>query len=114
MTPKRGVAVLGIGGNVVMIEMATGREVWRQALKGGQLVTVLWQGDLLLAGNHGHLYRLDPATGRILWMNDLPKLGFGPVHIAFDGESSSTMQALAAQVMQQQEQDAAASSSVST
>ena len=73
---------IGVGGNVVAVDNATGQEVWRTQLKGRDFVNIALQGDDLYATNKGELYCLDPATGRIRWQNPLKGLGWGLISIA--------------------------------
>jgi hypothetical protein len=46
---------LGINGSVVSIEKATGRRVWATKLKGTDYVSVLVDGERVLAGTHGEI-----------------------------------------------------------
>src|SRR5688500_20279505 len=60
---------VGIKNVVVALNPADGTEVWRAKLKGGDLVTVLWDGENLFAANNGEVFRLDPASGAVVWTN---------------------------------------------
>jgi hypothetical protein len=71
------ILVIGIGGNAVGIDTATGTELWRTKLKGGDFVTVYDAGQRVFAGAGGVLFCLETATGRILWNNQLKGLGRG-------------------------------------
>lgn len=78
--------------HVVAIERASGREVWRQDLgRKDDLITLVLDGDLLIAYASGHLFGLDPGTGRIVWENDLPGLGYG--HCIIAGSNAGTQAA---------------------
>lgn len=108
METMPGVLVVGIRGCVVMVDIATGQEYWRQQLPysgfpiGGALVTVLWHKGLLFAASAGHLFRLDPRTGQVLWRNELRGLGFSHIHMALEG--ANTLDALPGQAAQEEQQ----------
>jgi outer membrane protein assembly factor BamB len=51
--------------------------VWSASLKGSDYVTLLLDGDLLLAATRGEVFCLQAATGSILWNNNLPGQGLG-------------------------------------
>ncbi|MYD43027.1 MAG: PQQ-binding-like beta-propeller repeat protein [Gammaproteobacteria bacterium] len=69
--------ILGVKGHVVCLRKEDGREVWRTHLRGRGNTTVLRDGDRVFAATKGYLYALDIQSGSILWVNGLPKLGFG-------------------------------------
>src|SRR5688500_11986850 len=73
---------VGIKNAVVALDRRDGTEVWRAKLKGSSFVTVLWDGEALLAANHGEVFRLDPATGAVSWHNPMKGFGFGVVSLA--------------------------------
>ena len=82
MTAGLDIIFVGIKGEVLALDRATGTTRWRSALKGSDFVNVTLQGGDLFAASKGRLYRLDPASGTILWCNELPGLGWGVVTIA--------------------------------
>jgi outer membrane protein assembly factor BamB len=49
---------------------------------GSGYVTLLLDGDRLIASVVGYTYCLDPATGNQLWFNELPGLGAGVASLA--------------------------------
>jgi len=49
---------------------------------------VVLDGGQLFAGSRGQLYRLDPATGQILWENGLTGMGWGIVSIAHSADGN--------------------------
>ena len=55
---------------------------WRLTGRCSNFVNVALEGSELFAATGGHLYRLDPATGDILWENTLRGMGFGLLTIA--------------------------------
>jgi outer membrane protein assembly factor BamB len=66
---------VGIAGTVLAIDRGTGAEVWRSRLLSSDFVNVFFDGAELYAATAGELFRLDPATGQILWHNQLKGLG---------------------------------------
>lgn len=94
---------LGISNSVVALDRSTGKEVWRTKLpSAGGFVTVLCDGRNIFAGSRGKFYCLD-MTGKLLWKNELPGLGYGIVSIALpNGLSAPDIAALQA-IMQQQQ-----------
>ena len=81
---------IAIKNSVVRIRKRDGSEVWRTQLPrraSGGLVTLAVESDGLYASAGGELYRLNPDTGQVMWVNDLPKLGRGTVLIASAADS---------------------------
>jgi len=64
------------------VDDRTGTEVWRTDLRSGDYVTVLWDGEALIAGNSGEVWRLDPRNGQVVWRNELKGLGRALVSLA--------------------------------
>lgn len=83
--------IVGVGGHVVALNLATGDELWRTRLKGSGFVTVRETEDLVLAGANGELFCLDRASGDLLWHNKLDGLGRGIV--AFTDDRSTVIAA---------------------
>ncbi|MGZ8413701.1 MAG: outer membrane protein assembly factor BamB family protein [Gemmatirosa sp.] len=81
---------IGIKNAVVALDDRTGAEVWRAELRSSDYVTVLWDGEALLAANAGEVWRLDPAHGRVLWHNELKGMGRGLVSMASSRRPSAT------------------------
>lgn len=73
---------VGIKKFVVALDARSGSELWRTELHGGDFVTVLWDGELLLAANDGEISCLDPVSGALIWRNELKGLGRGLVSLA--------------------------------
>ena len=73
---------VGIRSSVIALDERSGTEVWRTKLKGSDFVTVLWDGEALLAANGGEVFRLDPQSGTLIWQNPLKGLGRGVVSLA--------------------------------
>ena len=73
---------VGIRSSVVALDERSGTEVWRAKLQGSDFVTVLWDGEALLAANSGEVFRLDPQSGALIWRNEMKGLGLGVVSLA--------------------------------
>jgi outer membrane protein assembly factor BamB len=73
---------LGVRGEVVALDRATGQELWSTKLAGGDFVNLVLDQDRIIATTKGKAFCLDTATGQLLWRNDLPGLGLGLVSIA--------------------------------
>ncbi|MDQ3675168.1 MAG: PQQ-binding-like beta-propeller repeat protein [Gemmatimonadota bacterium] len=73
---------VGIKDVAIALNPEGGGEVWRTKLKGGDFVTVLWDGQNLYAANYGVVYRLDPVSGAIIWTNPMKGLRTGVVSLA--------------------------------
>jgi hypothetical protein len=104
---------VGIKNVVVALNQGDGTEVWRAKLKGGDFVTVLWDGENLFAANDGEVFRLDPASGAIVWTNPLVGLRKGVVSLASlrpDRVSHSPYETIAAQKRREAAQAATAAS----
>ncbi|MBP6822599.1 MAG: PQQ-binding-like beta-propeller repeat protein [Acidobacteria bacterium] len=93
---------LGIKGAVIALNRATGEELWRTTLKGGDFVNVILDGNQIYATTKGEIFCLDTATGEPRWHNNLKGLGLGLISIA----TPSGSQVLTAQ--EKQVRDAAA------
>jgi outer membrane protein assembly factor BamB len=81
---------VGIKDSVLALDERTGSEVWRAKLRSSDYVTVLWDGEALLAANAGEVWRLDPADGHVLWHNELKGLGRGLVSLTSSRRGSAT------------------------
>ena len=59
---------VGIRNAVVALDDRSGAEVWRAELQSSDHVTLLWDGEALLAANGGEVWRLacgaEASTGR--------------------------------------------------
>ncbi len=74
---------LGFRSQVVALNRETGAIVWKwKSRKGSGYVTVLLDGDRIIASVMGYTYCLDAATGRELWFNALDGMGMGVVSMA--------------------------------
>lgn len=73
---------VGIKHSVVALDIVTGIEIWRTKLKGSDFVTVMFDGQALVAANAGEVFALNPQTGEVLWHNTLKGMGLGVVSLA--------------------------------
>jgi glucose dehydrogenase len=83
------VIFIGMHGRTFCLDRASGQIVWSANLKGSDFVTLLLDGDLLLAATHGEVWGLQAATGKVLWHNEMPSQGLGLVSIATAAGASS-------------------------
>ena len=98
----------GIKNSVVALDDRTGAEVWRTQLRSSDLVTVLWDGEALIAANGGEVWRLEPERGQVIWHNELKGMGRGLVSLASSRRPTTTDTGLAAE---KQRREAAAAAS---
>jgi outer membrane protein assembly factor BamB len=85
---SRAAVYVGVKGNVIALDRATGEEIWSARLKGSDFVNVVLDGDVVLATTKGEVFCLEAATGILRWQNELPGLGWGLVTIATASGSS--------------------------
>ena len=81
---------LGIKAHVVCIDLQTGKEVWRTSIKRSQIISVLVEGDFIIAHAGGELFGLDKESGKISWKNGLQGLGYGYCFLATENSSSAS------------------------
>jgi outer membrane protein assembly factor BamB len=73
----------GFNRRVIAVDRYTGEITWMwKAPKGSGFVSLLLDGDRLLAGVGGYLYCLDPLYGQEVWSNPLKGLGQGVMSLA--------------------------------
>jgi outer membrane protein assembly factor BamB len=101
---------VGIRNAVVALDDRTGAEVWRAELRSSDYVTVLWDGEALLAANAGEIWRLDPARGDVLWHNELKGMGRGLVSLASSRQPTSGTGTDTGLAAEKRRRDAAAAS----
>ena len=99
---------VGIKKSVVALEDRTGAEVWRSELRSSDYVTVLWDGEALIAANAGEVWRLDPLTGAVIWHNDLKGFGRGMASLASSRNPTSSSDNASAAAKRRRDQDTAA------
>jgi outer membrane protein assembly factor BamB len=82
---------VGIKNSVVALDARTGDEVWRTKLRGmTSFVTVLWDGEFLVAATYGEVFGLDWRDGTITWHNKMKGLGLGLVTLASSRVTTAT------------------------
>jgi outer membrane protein assembly factor BamB len=81
---------VGVKNSVVALDEQTGTEMWRTHLRGSDFVSILWDGQMLLAANSGEVWRLDPENGAVLWHNSLKGFGRGVISLASSRRPGTT------------------------
>jgi outer membrane protein assembly factor BamB len=105
---------VGIRDAVVALDDRTGAEVWAAGLSGSDFVSVLWDGECLLAANNGEVWRLDPATGSTLWRNELKGYGRGLVSLASSRQPSTASAGDEAAAKRRRDQQATAAAAATS
>lgn len=93
---------VGFNSRVVALDRYTGELVWQwKSPKGTGFVTLLLDGDRLIASVQGYTYCLEPLFGQQVWGNLLKGLGVGVASVAsVRGAASGGNGAAAAQQQQ--------------
>ncbi|HEY7327027.1 MAG TPA: PQQ-binding-like beta-propeller repeat protein [Gemmataceae bacterium] len=95
---------VGLRGYVIALHRDTGEIVWNCSKLNSAPITLLLDGDRLIASTNGYIYCLDPLTGEVLWNNPLKGYGVGITHlVSVRGQSDQTVnqQATAAEAAAQ-------------
>lgn len=87
------VVAVGHAGSVHLLDGATGRLIWSQALGekpgasacDGQAVSVTVADDVVLAGSMGHVFALKLEDGSVLWHAPQRGRGAGETSLAVGG-----------------------------
>jgi hypothetical protein len=89
---------VGLNGRVSALDRDTGEVVW-EAREGSGYVSLLLDGDRLIASVNGYLCCFDPYNGAVLWRNPLKGYGLGVAALtSVRGQSSpAVLQQAAAQ-----------------
>lgn len=79
------------------LDRYTGEIVWEwKAPKGSGFVSLLLDGDRLIASVNGYTYCLDPMFGQQVWVNNMKGFGVGtPSLVSASGASGSNSAAAA-------------------
>jgi outer membrane protein assembly factor BamB len=72
---------VGLNGYAVALDRDSGEMVWSNNEMRNGFVTLLLDGDRLIASTNGYIYCLDPLTGQILWHNPMKGYGTGPASL---------------------------------
>jgi outer membrane protein assembly factor BamB len=100
---------IGFNRRVAALDRHSGEIRWKwKADSGSGLVTLLVDGDRLIASCQGYTWCLDPLTGEAIWKQPLKGLGFGIACIASVRGSTAMVAAAAAAVASQQSKQQAA------
>jgi outer membrane protein assembly factor BamB len=100
---------VGFNRHVVALNRETGAKVWEWKAPQRGYPALLFDGDRLIVSMNGYMYCLAPATGDLLWENNLPGLGMGVSCLASArGSSGSHMLRAAAEDESQSSHAAAA------
>jgi outer membrane protein assembly factor BamB len=88
---------VGLNGYAIALNRDTGEIVWSNNKMRSGYVTLLLDGERLIASTNGYIYCLNPLTGEILWHN--PMTGYGlPAPTALVSVRGQSAQALTAQI----------------
>jgi outer membrane protein assembly factor BamB len=68
---------VGLNGYALALDRETGEIVWSNNEMKNGYVSLLLDGDRLIASTNGYIYCLDPLTGKNLWHNPLRGYGIG-------------------------------------
>jgi outer membrane protein assembly factor BamB len=83
---------VGLNGYALALNRATGEIVWSNNEMKSGYVTLLLDGDRLIASTNGYMYCLDPLSGAILWHNPLEGYGVAPASVvSARGQSAHTL-----------------------
>jgi outer membrane protein assembly factor BamB len=107
---------VGLNGYVLALDRKTGDIVWSNNELHSGYVTLLLDGDRLIASTNGYIYCLDPLTGGIVWHNPLKGYGPGTPTALVSVRGAASLHPQEAMILQaaDQETSAAASASVAT
>lgn len=96
---------VGFNGRVAAVDRAGGKIVWEwKSPKGSGFVSLLLDGDRLIAAVSGYTYALDAMSGVQLWYQPFEGFGMGTTSlVSVRGSSGSSG---AAAVVSQQQQSA--------
>jgi outer membrane protein assembly factor BamB len=101
---------IGLNGYAVALDRDTGEIVWYNDQMHAGYVTLLLDGDRLIASTNGYMYCLDPRNGKIMWHN--PMTGYGTAPTSIVSVRGQASQALLQQAAAQIAAQAAASTAI--
>jgi outer membrane protein assembly factor BamB len=84
---------VGLNGYALALDRDSGEMVWSNNQMRSGYVTLLLDGDRLIASTNGYMYCLEPLTGQIRWHNPLKGYGMGaPTALtSVRGQSSASL-----------------------
>jgi outer membrane protein assembly factor BamB len=68
---------VGLNGYAIALDRDSGEIVWSNDQMKSGYVTLLLDGDRLIASTNGYIFCLDPLTGNVRWNNPLKGYGMG-------------------------------------
>ena len=83
---------VGFGHHAIALDRDTGEIVWVNSEMHTGYISMLLDGDRLIASSNGYMYCLNPMTGEVLWHNPLKGFGVGVAHLASVRGQSSQFQ----------------------
>lgn len=98
---------VGLNGYALALDRDTGEIVWSNDKMKSGYVSLLLDGDRLIASTNGYIYCLSPLTGEIQWNNPLKGYGMG-APTALISVRGSSLQLLAQQAAAEAAQASAA------
>lgn len=100
---------IGFNSRIAALDRYSGEIAWEwKSPKGSGFVTLLLDGDRLIASIQGYTYCIDPLFGQQVWFNNMKGFGIGTTSlVSVNGTSGSSN---AAAVIAAQQQAAAAAS----
>ena len=100
---------VGFNSRVAALDRYTGEIKWQwKAPQGSGYVTLLLDGDRLIAAVNGYVYCLDPFFGQEVWSNAMKGFGLGVTSITSVNAFPSTDPNVAAASQQAAQQSSAA------
>jgi len=93
---------VGFNSRIAALDRYTGEIVWQwKSPKGSGFVSLLLDGDRLIASVQGYTYCLDPLFGQQVWSNEMKGFGTGTTSlVSMNGTSGSSAAAAAVQAQQ--------------
>ena len=98
---------IGLNGYVLALHRDSGEIIWSNDEMKSGYVTLLLDGDRLIASTSGYIYCLDPGTGKIRWHNPLKGFGQKAPTSLISVRGQSSQQALIAMAAEADAQQAA-------
>ena len=95
---------VGLNGYALALDRDNGEIVWSNDQMKSGYVSLLLDGDRLIASTNGYMYCLDPANGNIIWHNPLRGYGAG-APTAIVSVRGRTLEILPQQVADEQTRD---------
>lgn len=104
--------LLATKGTALALHRETGQRLWEAPLKtkwGADFVSLVADERRVFAYTRGELFCLDLFTGRLLWSDNLPGLGYNLASLALPGTAQAPSSAEAAELARRAASASAAS-----